>query len=92
MELLPAPYWYATGDLVERAGTGLRYVGRERDEFVKDRLGVKISRRAIAARYANLGAPVHHIEWYPLRDEPGLGALIYLDEGQRARRRTMHRA
>ena len=78
----PAPLWYATGDLVERTGAGLQYVGRERDEIVNDRLGVKISRRTIAARYANLGAPVHHIEWYPLRDEPGLGALIYLDDGQ----------
>jgi acetylornithine/succinyldiaminopimelate/putrescine aminotransferase/predicted amino acid dehydrogenase len=79
----PAPFWYATGDLVERTGAGmLRFVGRERDEFVKDGIGVKIPRRLVAARYANLGTPVRHVEWYPLRHEPGLGALIYVESGQ----------
>lgn len=81
----PAPFWYATGDLVERTGAGmLRFVGRERDEFVKDAVGMKVPRRLVAARYANLGAPVRHVECYPLRHEPGLGALVFVDGGPEA--------
>ena len=87
MGFAPAPFWYATGDLVERAGLGLR-LRRTRARRVREGRTRRedLPRRAIAARYANLGAPVIHIEWYPLREEPGLGALIYLDEGQGARR------
>lgn len=80
----PSPYWHATGDLVERANGCLHHVGRARDDFVNDRLGVKIPRQAIAVRYADLGAPIHHVEWFPLRDEPGLGALIHVDREQAA--------
>ncbi len=79
-EFEPAPYWYATGDLVWRSPTGLVFAGREQDDFVKDGFGVKISRHLLAERYANLGDPVVHVEWFPLREEPGLGALIFIDD------------
>jgi acetylornithine/succinyldiaminopimelate/putrescine aminotransferase/acyl-coenzyme A synthetase/AMP-(fatty) acid ligase/predicted amino acid dehydrogenase len=74
----PAPAWYPTGDLVRRSPGGLVYVGRERDEFVKDGFGVKICRQLLRERYANLGASVLYLEWYPLREEPGLGALVFV--------------
>jgi acetylornithine/succinyldiaminopimelate/putrescine aminotransferase/predicted amino acid dehydrogenase/acyl-coenzyme A synthetase/AMP-(fatty) acid ligase len=78
----PAPAWYPTGDLVRRSPDGLVYAGRERDEFVKDGFGVKICRQLLRERYANLGDSVLHLEWYPLREEPGLGALIFVaDQG-----------
>jgi acetylornithine/succinyldiaminopimelate/putrescine aminotransferase/acyl-coenzyme A synthetase/AMP-(fatty) acid ligase/predicted amino acid dehydrogenase len=76
----PAPYWYATGDLVERSAGRLVFVGREGEDFVKDGFGVKVSRALLAQRYANLGEPVVHLEWFPLREEPGLGALLFLDD------------
>jgi acetylornithine/succinyldiaminopimelate/putrescine aminotransferase/predicted amino acid dehydrogenase/acyl-coenzyme A synthetase/AMP-(fatty) acid ligase len=73
-----APDWYATGDVVRHSGDGISYVGRERDEFVKDAFGVKVPRSLLAERYSALGDPVVHLEWYPLREEPGLGALIFV--------------
>ena len=76
----PAPYWFATGDLVRPTADGLCYLGREQDEVVKDGFGVKISRRSLSARYADLGNPVLHLEWFPLREEPGLGALIFVGD------------
>jgi acetylornithine/succinyldiaminopimelate/putrescine aminotransferase/predicted amino acid dehydrogenase/acyl-coenzyme A synthetase/AMP-(fatty) acid ligase len=79
-ETEPAPYWFATGDLVRPTANGLCYLGREQDEYVKDGFGVKISRRVLAERYANLGNPVLHLEWFRLREEPGLGALIFVGD------------
>jgi len=75
-----APYWFATGDLVRPTASGLCYLGREKDEYVKDGFGVKISRRVLAERYASLGNPVLHLEWFRLREEPGLGALIFVGD------------
>ena len=87
----PAPYWYATGDLVRRSPCGLVFAGREHDDFVKDGFGVKIPRRLLEERYADLGDPVVHVEVFPLREEPGLGALIFLDEGAEANRALLRR-
>jgi acetylornithine/succinyldiaminopimelate/putrescine aminotransferase/predicted amino acid dehydrogenase/acyl-coenzyme A synthetase/AMP-(fatty) acid ligase len=71
--------WFATGDLVEQTATGLRFVGREGDEMVKDGFGVKISRALVERRYRGLGSQILHLEHVPLREEPGLAALIFLE-------------
>jgi len=95
-----APDWYATGDLVRTSGNAITYVGRERDEFVKDAFGVKVPRSVLSERYAALGDPVVDLEWYPLREEPGLGALIFVGDnygspaavdGPLTDRRLLHR-
>lgn len=73
-------HWYFSGDLVERTPHGgLRYVGRESDDFFKDGFGVRVSRPLLAERYAGLGEGVHHVEVFPLREEPGLAALVFVD-------------
>ena len=73
--------WYTTGDLVQRDENGLRYAGRENDDVAKDAFGVKISRTLLAERYISLGEPVIHVECFPMRKEPGLGAVIFVDHG-----------
>jgi acetylornithine/succinyldiaminopimelate/putrescine aminotransferase/predicted amino acid dehydrogenase/acyl-coenzyme A synthetase/AMP-(fatty) acid ligase len=77
---LPGPKgWFDTGDLVERTDTGLRYLARDTADFFKDGFGVKIPRARVLELYDGLGAPVLHIEPFALRDEPGLGALVFVD-------------
>ncbi len=72
--------WIATGDLVERGPDGLRSVGRAASDFFKDAFGVKVSRRRFAELYADLGAPIRHVEPFPLSDEPGLAALVFVGD------------
>lgn len=69
--------WIATGDLVEVIEGELVYAGREEHDFTKDGFGLKMPRNRLARNYANLGSPVAHIEFFPLREEPGLAALVY---------------
>lgn len=71
--------WIATGDLVERTPGGVRHVGREQDEFMKDGFGVKVSRALLARRYGDLGQGVLHVECVPLREDPGLAAIIFVE-------------
>jgi acetylornithine/succinyldiaminopimelate/putrescine aminotransferase/predicted amino acid dehydrogenase/acyl-coenzyme A synthetase/AMP-(fatty) acid ligase len=70
--------WYATGDLVELREDGIHWVGRESDDFLKDGFGVKVSRHVLEARYARLGEPADHLAIFPLREEPGLAALVFI--------------
>jgi acetylornithine/succinyldiaminopimelate/putrescine aminotransferase/predicted amino acid dehydrogenase/acyl-coenzyme A synthetase/AMP-(fatty) acid ligase len=124
--------WIATGDLLADGADGLRFVGREGRDFVKDGFGVKVPLVRVAAWYAGLGAPlasaadglrpaasgaggsgnpvgvpgliasepdglgpagsiaggtgnpvrvpslIEHVECFPLREEPGLAALVFL--------------
>jgi acetylornithine/succinyldiaminopimelate/putrescine aminotransferase/predicted amino acid dehydrogenase/acyl-coenzyme A synthetase/AMP-(fatty) acid ligase len=72
------PEWFCTGDLVERTHEGLRYLGREQADFVKDGFGVKVPYALLNQRYEALSPLVGHIEVFPLAEEPGLGALIFL--------------
>ena len=71
--------WFHTGDLVERDQEGLRYVGREETDFVKDGFGVKVPLALLHKRYRDLDASVRHVELFPLVEEPGLAALIFVD-------------
>jgi acetylornithine/succinyldiaminopimelate/putrescine aminotransferase/predicted amino acid dehydrogenase/acyl-coenzyme A synthetase/AMP-(fatty) acid ligase len=79
VEPAAGPAWFDTGDLVEFSGDGLRYVGREEEDFVKDGFGVKVPRMLLQRRYAGLGHPVEHLELFPIRDEPGLAALVFVN-------------
>ena len=72
--------WIATGDVVERGPDGLRALGRAASDFFKDAFGVKVSRRRFADLYADLGPPVRHVEPFPLGDEPGLAALVFVGD------------
>ncbi len=81
----PAPDgWFATGDLVRLADHGLEYAGREREDWFKDAFGVKVSRRLLATRYGELGEPVLHTEFFPIADEPGLAAVVFVEAGASA--------
>ena len=71
--------WVDTGDLVEVADGGLLHRGRVDTDVVKDGFGVKISRPLVAGRLGDLGGAVRHAEVFPLRDEPGLAALFFVD-------------
>jgi acetylornithine/succinyldiaminopimelate/putrescine aminotransferase/predicted amino acid dehydrogenase len=71
--------WFYTGDLVKRTVDGLRYLGRESNDFSKDGFGVKVQHALLAERYRDLDPAIGHIEFFPLNEEPGLAALVFLD-------------
>jgi acetylornithine/succinyldiaminopimelate/putrescine aminotransferase/predicted amino acid dehydrogenase len=71
--------WFDTGDLVQREPEGLRYLGRADNDFVKDSYGVKVSRALLIERYRDLALDINHIEIFPLAEEPGLAALVFLN-------------
>ena len=71
--------WFYTGDLVERNPAGLKYVGREQTDFVKDGFGVKVPLALLHERYRDLDVGVRHVEVFPLAEEPGLAALVFMD-------------
>ena len=75
-----APEWLPTGDLVELRDGDLFFVGREQHDFSKDGFGLKMPRERLAKNYANLGLPIDHLELYPLEQEPGLAALVYVGD------------
>jgi acetylornithine/succinyldiaminopimelate/putrescine aminotransferase/predicted amino acid dehydrogenase len=75
---VPFGEWIATGDLLADGADGLRFVGREGRDFVKDGFGVKVPLLRVAGWYAGLGEPIAHLECFPLREEPGLAALVFL--------------
>lgn len=71
--------WFYTGDLVEYADDGLKYLRREATDFCKDSFGVKMSYALLRERYQDLDRAVSHIEFFPLEREPGLAALIFVN-------------
>jgi acetylornithine/succinyldiaminopimelate/putrescine aminotransferase/acyl-coenzyme A synthetase/AMP-(fatty) acid ligase/predicted amino acid dehydrogenase len=82
---LPGPDgWFDTGDVVQHANDGLVHLGRDTGDFFKDGFGVKIHRQRFLELHANLQHPILHIEPLPLRDEPGLGALVFVQTDSRA--------
>jgi acetylornithine/succinyldiaminopimelate/putrescine aminotransferase/predicted amino acid dehydrogenase/long-subunit acyl-CoA synthetase (AMP-forming) len=70
--------WFITGDLVQRESEGLRYLGRAESDFVKDGFGVKVPQALLLERYCDLAPDIDHIEVFPLAQEPGLAALVFL--------------
>jgi acetylornithine/succinyldiaminopimelate/putrescine aminotransferase/predicted amino acid dehydrogenase len=71
--------WFYSGDLVKRTGDGLKYLGRESSDFSKDGFGVKVPHALLAERYRDLDPSIQHIEFFPLTQEPGLAALVFLE-------------
>jgi long-subunit acyl-CoA synthetase (AMP-forming) len=72
--------WFNTGDLVERTDDGLKYLGREEGDFQKDSFGVKLQYALLSERFRDLDPSVRHIEFFPLTHEPGLAALVFLNQ------------
>jgi acetylornithine/succinyldiaminopimelate/putrescine aminotransferase/predicted amino acid dehydrogenase/acyl-coenzyme A synthetase/AMP-(fatty) acid ligase len=71
-----------TGDIVSlREGGRLVYEGREGRDFFKDGFGVKIPLASLTQQYAALHQEASHIEYFPLRNIPGLAALVFIKNG-----------
>ncbi len=80
-QLVPLPGrdgWFDTGDVVRHANHGLVHLGRDSGDFFKDGFGVKVHRQRFLELHANLHHPILHVEPFALRDEPGLGALVFV--------------
>jgi acetylornithine/succinyldiaminopimelate/putrescine aminotransferase/predicted amino acid dehydrogenase/acyl-CoA synthetase (AMP-forming)/AMP-acid ligase II len=70
-----------SGDNVRlAAGDRLLYEGREGVDFFKDGFGVKIPLPSLARHYEALHRVAAHVEYLPLKDRPGLAALVFLEE------------
>ena len=71
--------WFFSGDLVRYDGRSLQHLGREAADFINDGFGVKVARARLERLYEALERelPVHHVEWLPLRYEPGFAALVF---------------
>ncbi|HNW97691.1 MAG TPA: aminotransferase class III-fold pyridoxal phosphate-dependent enzyme [Bacteroidales bacterium] len=73
--------YFDTGDIVTlNEDNELVYVKRKSRDFFKDGFGVKIPLPAINNYYAELINIVKHIEYFPLKDIPGLTALIFIKD------------
>ncbi|HEU4386042.1 MAG TPA: aminotransferase class III-fold pyridoxal phosphate-dependent enzyme [Anaeromyxobacteraceae bacterium] len=77
----PEGAWLDTGDVVALEGQDLVHLGRRERDFVKDGFGAKVPLARVAGWYAGLGEPVEHLVFSPLRDEPGLAAVLFLRAG-----------
>jgi len=76
---VPKGFFYL-GDIVRlEEKDRLIYVGRENRDFLKDGFGVKIPLSMMKKYYKNLYEKAVHIEYYPVKNKPGLGALIIID-------------
>jgi acetylornithine/succinyldiaminopimelate/putrescine aminotransferase/predicted amino acid dehydrogenase/long-subunit acyl-CoA synthetase (AMP-forming) len=74
-----------TGDIVSLSKDGrLVYEGREGRDFFKDGFGVKIPLASIAGYYGALSEKASHVEYFPLKNSPGLAALIFASDGSAA--------
>ena len=74
-----AEEWFETGDLVELLSDDtVRFLGRERWDFLNDSVGVKLSRARIEDLYTPLPAEIEAIEYVALPGRPGLGALVFV--------------
>ncbi|MBI5507368.1 MAG: aminotransferase class III-fold pyridoxal phosphate-dependent enzyme [Deltaproteobacteria bacterium] len=74
-----APEWLDSGDLVTVSGDELRFVARAAADFVKDGFGVKVPLARVATFYDDLGAPIDQLLCFPLSEEPGLAALVFVE-------------
>ena len=73
--------YFDTGDLVVYDDQGhLYYAGRAAQDYFKDNFGVKIPLQAIHTYYQGLTSKIHHAEFYPFVNLPGLTALLFVDE------------
>ncbi|MCK5691106.1 AMP-binding protein, partial [Myxococcota bacterium] len=76
--------FYETGDLVKwDQSEGLVFSGRQSADFLKDGFGVKVPLVALTSHYAELIKMVEHVEWFPIKNSPGLAALLFLNDETR---------
>lgn len=67
-----------TGDLVRKTNDELHFIKRKGTDWIKDDFGVKIPLECLKKYYPSLHKIARHVEWIPLQNMPGLGALIFL--------------
>ncbi|MCK4990662.1 MAG: aminotransferase class III-fold pyridoxal phosphate-dependent enzyme, partial [Bacteroidales bacterium] len=72
--------FFNTGDLVSLKDNSIHYIGREKRDFFKDGFGVKVPVNSIRTYYKKLHVIAEHVEYFPLKDTPGLAALIFIKE------------
>ncbi|MEI7726385.1 MAG: aminotransferase class III-fold pyridoxal phosphate-dependent enzyme [Bacteroidota bacterium] len=73
--------YFDTGDLVTLTDDqSLLFVGRASKDYFKDSFGVKIPVRALKEYYQGLFDQIHHAEFFPMVNFPGLSALLFVDE------------
>jgi acetylornithine/succinyldiaminopimelate/putrescine aminotransferase/predicted amino acid dehydrogenase/acyl-coenzyme A synthetase/AMP-(fatty) acid ligase len=78
---VPAGF-FDTGDIVRLSGKGrLVYEGREARDFLKDGFGVKVPLAPLARAYAQVFRKAVHVEYFPVKTNPGLAALIFVGPG-----------
>ncbi len=70
--------WFQTGDVIKKTPEGLHYIGRAQQDFLKDGFGVKLPRNLLLSHYHALDQAVTHLEPFPLKESPGLAALIFI--------------
>lgn len=76
---VPNGYFYL-GDIIKLTKNNrIIYAGRENRDFLKDGFGVKIPLNSMKDYYKKIYKKAKHIEYYPVKNQPGLGALIFIE-------------
>lgn len=70
--------YHSTGDLVTLHNGNIIYHSRQRADFLKDDFGVKLPIADLKKYYNKLYHLTDHIEWIPLKNKPGLSALLFM--------------
>lgn len=68
-----------TGDLVRYIDHEIFFYKRKGEDWMKDDFGVKIPADMLREYYPSLQKICRHIEWVPLENKPGMGALLFLE-------------
>ncbi len=73
--------FFETGDIVMLTGDkSLLFIGRASRDYFKDNFGVKIPVHALKDYYQRLLSQIHHAEFYPMFNFPGLSAILFVNE------------
>lgn len=79
-----ADEWFDSGDIVQKCANGLHFVARETPEFLKDSFGIKLASRLLAEFYGSPDPPIVHVEYFALEAEPGLAAMVFVEQAAAA--------
>jgi len=75
---IPKGYFYS-GDIVSLTNQNqIIYEARENRDFIKDGFGVKIPLNYMKQYYEKLYQHASHIEYFPIKNSPGMAALIFI--------------
>ncbi len=73
--------YFDTGDLVTLTGEqSLLFAGRAARDYFKDSFGVKIPVSALKDYYHDLYDRIHHAEFFPMVNFPGISSLLFVEE------------